>query len=120
VLEGLAFAARDVIDRLRVMKLATDRVLLLGGGARSDVWSQIRADATGLPHQTAAAEDTCPIGAAMIASVAAGIHDDLAAAAAHVPAPRDIAAPARSLDEPYQRYRTLVTQLAALAVAPWR
>jgi sugar (pentulose or hexulose) kinase len=101
------------------MRLDADRVLLLGGGARSRVWTQIRADALGLPHHTTA-DDTCPIGAAMIASVAAGIHKDLAAAAATIAPPVDAAVPQGSLDEPYQRYRRLVTQLAPISLAPWR
>jgi xylulokinase len=111
VLEGLAFAARDVADRLRAMKLATPRVLLLGGGSRSVIWAQIRADVLGLPHDVAATADTCPIGAAMIAAVAAGIHPDLATAAALAPSPARTFEPAASLDEPYARYLRLVDQL---------
>jgi xylulokinase len=111
VLEGLAFAARDVVDRLRAMALPTPRVLLLGGGSRSAIWAQIRADVLGLPHDVAATADTCPIGAAMIAAVAAGIYPDLATAAALAPAPARTFEPAASLDEPYARYLRLVDQL---------
>jgi len=115
ILEGLAFAARDVAERLGAMGLAGDRVLLLGGGSRSAIWSQIRADALGLPHDVAASADTCPIGAAMIAAVAAGLQPDLAAAAALAPSPRASFAPATSLDEPYGRYVRLVEQLVVSA-----
>jgi xylulokinase len=120
VLEGLAFACRDVVDRLHALGLAGDRVVLLGGGARSRVWSQLRADVLGIAHQIAANDHTCPIGAAMIAAVAAGIHVDLAAAAALLPPARDAFTPGTPLEEPYQRYRRLVAQLAPLANAPWR
>jgi xylulokinase len=119
ILEGLAFACRDVVDRLCELVLPADRVLLLGGGARSRVWAQIRADALGVPHEVAAVVDTCPVGAAMIAAVAAGVHRDLAAAAAVVPGPVAASTPATSLDEPYERYRRLVAQLAPLATSPW-
>ena len=123
VLEGLAFAARDVVERLGALGLATERVLLLGGGSRSDVWAQLRADVLGLPHDAAASTDTCPIGAAMIAAVAAGVHPDLAAAAALAPPPARSFAPdprARgAVDAAYRRYRTLVDHLAPLSVAPW-
>lgn len=111
VLEGLAFAARDVVDRLRAMTLPTPRVLLLGGGSRSAIWAQIRADVLGLPHDVAASADTCPIGAAMIAAVAAGMHPDLAGAAALAPPPARTFEPAARLDEPYARYQRLVDQL---------
>ncbi len=119
VLEGLAFACRDVVERLASLGLATERVLLLGGGARSRMWSQLRADVLGIPHQLAPRTDTCPIGAAMIAAVAAGLHRDLAAAAALVPAPTDAFEPGARLDEPYERYRQLVAALAPLATRRW-
>jgi xylulokinase len=88
VLDGLAFAACDVIDRLTTLGIATDDVLLLGGGGRSATWAQIRADATGRPHAIAAHADTCAIGAAMLAAVASGAIPDLAVAAALAPPPQ--------------------------------
>ncbi|MHB1111389.1 MAG: xylulokinase, partial [Devosia sp.] len=49
VLEGTAFAMRDVVDRLDALEVATDRLRLMGGGARSALWCTIRADLTGRP-----------------------------------------------------------------------
>ena len=119
ILEGLAFACRDVVERLAALGLTTDRVVLLGGGARSAVWSQLRADALGITQQIAANPDTCSIGAAMIAAVAVAIHRDLVTAAGVVPRAVDGYSPRERLDEPYQRYRRLVAQLAPLAATPW-
>ena len=124
VLEGLAFAARDVVDRLGALGLPAGRVLLLGGGSRSAVWAQLRADVLGVPHDVAASTDTCPIGAAMIASVAAGIHHNLAAAAALAPPSARTFEPGPAVDvaaadAAYARYRTLVEHLAPLSRAPW-
>jgi sugar (pentulose or hexulose) kinase len=120
VLEGLAFACRDVAERLTSIGLPTDRVLLLGGGSRSDIWAQIRADVLGRPHDVAWSADTCPVGAAMIATVAAGTHQDLAAAAACLPASSRTLVPGRPLDDAYARYQRLVAALGSLAAAPWR
>ncbi|MDQ3300466.1 MAG: FGGY-family carbohydrate kinase, partial [Myxococcota bacterium] len=120
VLEGLAFACRDVVERLASMGLASDRVLVLGGGSRSRVWAQIRADVLGKPHDLAHDPDTCPVGAAMLAAVAAGLHRDLASTAAQIPQPTQTCEPAAErLDEPYARYQRLVAQLAPLAVTRW-
>ncbi len=123
ILEGLAFAARDVVERLAAMGLPAERVLLLGGGSRSAVWAQLRADVLGLPHDVAASADTCPVGAAMMASVAAGVHRDLAAAAALAPPVARSYQPdpdARgAADAAYRRYRTLVEALAPLSASPW-
>lgn len=111
VLEGLAFACRDVAERLGALGLAATEAIVLGGGGRSAVWTQLRADALGLPHRVAARTDTCAIGAAMIAAVAAGIVPDLVAAAALAEPPGAPVLPRASLDAPYARYRALIAQL---------
>jgi sugar (pentulose or hexulose) kinase len=71
----------------------------------------------------AAHTDATPIGAAMIAAVAAGLAPDLAALAGRVPPPVATFAPdpaaAGAAGEAHARYRRLVEQLAPLAEAPW-
>ncbi|CAN5835117.1 xylulokinase [soil metagenome] len=112
VLEGLAFACRDVVERLAVMGLSEDHVVLAGGGAQSSVWTQIRADVLGLPHRVSAITDASPLGAAMIAAVAAGSAPDLVAAAALVPRPREEVLPNPAvtdvMGEAYRRYQRLI------------
>jgi xylulokinase len=108
VLEGLAFACRDVVERLAALGLPAREVIALGGGSRSSTWMQLRADALGRPHHVAARADTCAIGAAMIAAVAVGIVPDLAAAAAFAPSPIATYAPRANLDEAYARYRAVL------------
>ena len=81
VLEGCAFAMRDVLERLLEMGVAIDAIRLLGGGARSALWARIRADLTGLPVELPQIVDTSPLAAAMLAAVAAGVQPSLAAAA---------------------------------------
>ena len=44
VLEGAAFAMRDVRTRLQELGLASGDIVLQGGGAQSALWAQIRAD----------------------------------------------------------------------------
>jgi sugar (pentulose or hexulose) kinase len=116
ILEGLAFACRDVTERLASLGIPTRDVLVLGGGARSNLWMQIRADALGLPHHVAARVDTSAVGAAMIASVAAGLAPDLATSAAFASPPVATFTPQASLDKAYARYQRLVGQLAPLAM----
>ncbi len=81
VLEGCAFAMLDVIARLREMGAPLDAIRLLGGGADSRLWAQIRADCSGLPVELPVVGDTSPVGAAVCAAVAGGIVHDLAACA---------------------------------------
>jgi xylulokinase len=81
VLEGCAFAMRDVFERLRSMEVPVGSILLLGGGAKSQLWAQIRADISGVPVAVPSHLDTSPIGAAMLAAVAANIQPSLEACA---------------------------------------
>jgi xylulokinase len=77
VLEGCAFAMRDVLERLMSMDVPIESILLLGGGAKSSLWAQIRADVSGVPVVVPSRLDTSPVGAAMLAAVAAKIQPDL-------------------------------------------
>jgi xylulokinase len=114
-LEGTAFGLKDVVDRLREMGVAADRVRLLGGGARSRLWAQIRADITGLPVERSAVADSSAVGAALLAAVASGWMGNLTEAAASVSAIADTIAPdgaARAAyDDAYARYRRLFDSL---------
>ncbi len=84
VLEGTAFAMRDVVERLESMGVAAETILLLGGGARSRLWAEIRADVAGRTVHVPRHVDTCPIGAAMLAGMAAGAVSSLAEASASI------------------------------------
>lgn len=119
LLEGLAFGCRDVVDRLRALGLAPTEVVVLGGGARSQIWAQIRADVLGLPHRLASPSHSCALGAAAIALVAAGAYPELAAAARRIPPATTVIQPTASRDAAYRRYRLLADTLAPLAMAPW-
>ena len=52
------------------------RIVATGGGARSAVWLQIKADMLGVPIMTPASPERACLGAAMLASVAAGWRRD--------------------------------------------
>jgi xylulokinase len=118
LLEGCAFAMRDVIDRLAQMGVATQSILLQGGGARSRIWGQIRADLTGLRAYLPQEFDSSPLGAAMLAAVAAGRIADLRQAAALVRGERQPLEPTpahkSAYDEAYGRYRRLFAALKPL------
>jgi xylulokinase len=76
VLEGCAYALRDIVDRLDALGLAGDEVRVVGGGARSALWLQIKADVINRPVRPVLAEEPTALGAAMLAGVAAGAFSD--------------------------------------------
>jgi xylulokinase len=77
VLEGCAYALRDIVDRLAALGLARDEVRVVGGGARSPLWLQIKADVLNRPVRPVLAEEPTAVGAAMLAGVASGMFADL-------------------------------------------
>lgn len=84
VLEGCAFALRDIVDRFRALGLGGDEVRVVGGGARSPLWLQIKADVTGRPMRQVMGDHATSAGAAMLAGVAAGHFRDLEDAAGQI------------------------------------
>lgn len=84
VLEGCSFALRDVVDRIAEIGLGGEELRVVGGGARSRLWLQIKADVTGRPVRAVNGESAASAGAAMLAGVAAGYFSDLHEAAACV------------------------------------
>jgi xylulokinase len=118
LLEGCAFAMRDVLCRLRELSVAVDELLLLGGGARSRLWARIRADSAGFAVRVPARVDTTPVGAAMLAAVAAGLAPTLAACAARLVDDTDEVLPdartAPAYDAAYERYLRLFDSLRPL------
>jgi len=115
VLEGCAFAMRDVVERLREMAVPAGRLLLLGGGAKSRIWARIRADATGIAAEIPVFRDTSPLGAAMCAAVVGGAQENLAACADLVGAIGETVEPdgrARAIyDDAYGTYHRLFDAL---------
>jgi xylulokinase len=83
VLEGCAYALRDVIDRISQMGLPSNDLRVTGGGARSPLWLRIKADVTLRSVRPVMGEGTA-LGAACLAATAAGWFPDLAAATATV------------------------------------
>ena len=67
ILEGCAFAMRDVQLGLERLGLGPETIVALGGGAASDTWLEIRAHVSGLEVAGAEAADSCPLGAAVLA-----------------------------------------------------
>ena len=82
VLEGCAYALRDIVDRFAALGLAGDEIRVVGGGARSALWLQIKADVTNRPVRAVLGECATSAGAAMLAAVADGAFGDLGEAAA--------------------------------------
>ncbi len=118
VLEGCAFAMRDVVERLAALGVDTSTLLLLGGGAKSRVWAQIRADLVQRHAEISSVADSSPVGAGLLAAVAAGAARSLDEAAGRIAPPTTVIAPdpanRQAYDDAYGRYRQLFDSLKPL------
>ena len=83
VLEGVAFGLKDSFTLIDQAGLP-DRfeVRISGGGAKSAIWQQIIADVLAAPLVSVNTTEGGAFGAAILASVAAGIFDDVRSACA--------------------------------------
>jgi xylulokinase len=80
VVEGCVFALRDIVDRLDALGLVDGEIRVVGGGARSALWLQTKADVTGRRVRAIRAEEPTALGAALLAGIAGGIFRDHAEA----------------------------------------
>ena len=117
LLEGSAYALRDVVEAIAAAGLEPERIVCVAGGARSPLVRQMRADATGVPVAWSEDVETTARGAAMLAAAGSGLHESTAAAATamariasevHEPDP----AGAEACAEGHRRYRALFDGLA--------
>lgn len=77
IMEAIAFAVKRNLDALEDMGIEVKEIRSLGGGSRSSVWSQIKADVTQRPVCTMMNEEAGCLGAAMLAGVAIGAYRSL-------------------------------------------
>jgi xylulokinase len=72
LLEGVAYSLKDCYRTIEEMGLVTDEFILIGGGAKSALWSQIICDVFNTPVKCPATCDAS-FGSALLAGIGAGI-----------------------------------------------
>jgi xylulokinase len=109
ILEASAYAIRDITDQMLRMGLPLQEIRTVGGGARSALWRQIKADVTGLPVSITDTVETTALGAGILALAGAGLAGSLSEAidlATHVIEHRDPDPAAHAIyEEYYHLYR---------------
>jgi xylulokinase len=80
ILEGLTFELRINLDLLREGGVSIQELHAVGGGARSPLWLQLKADICQVPLRVPEVTEAACLGAALLAGVAAGIYPDLSTA----------------------------------------
>jgi len=117
VLEGVAFGLRDGFELMKGAGL-TDikQVRVSGGGAKSPLWRQILADVLGVELVTVNTTEGAAYGAALLASVGAGVYPDVDAACRQTVKLTGQTRPSAAVamyNDYYPRYRALYPALAS-------
>jgi xylulokinase len=82
ILEGLTYELRINLDLLRAAGAPIAELHAVGGGARSPLWLQLKADICQIPLRVPEVTDAACLGAALLGGVAAGVYADLPQAVA--------------------------------------
>jgi xylulokinase len=118
ILEGLCFELRANTDLLQAAGVAIAALHAVGGGARSPLWLQLKADICGLPLRVPRVTEAACLGAALLAGTVAGVYSNLVeAVAVTVSYAREVMPEPQSnarYEERYQLYRELYPRLADL------
>jgi xylulokinase len=115
ILEGVAFSLRDSFEIIKGMGVDIGQVRASGGGARSELWRQIQADASGLAQSTINMEEGPALGVALLAGVGTGVWGSVEeacdAAIRVVDTCEPISANAELYDKYYSIYQSLYESL---------
>jgi xylulokinase len=77
ILEGLTFELRVNLDLLRESGIEIKELRAVGGGARSNIWLQLKADICETPLRVPRVTEAACLGAAILASVGTSRHDSI-------------------------------------------
>ena len=119
VYEGVGFAVRHILEVCEQVSSVKAKLLIVcGGGSCSTFWNQIKADILQRPVAAMEVSQTGCLGAAMLASVGAGVYPDLAVANGKMMRLKSALQPnlnnAEKYECAYQQYRALYPALKPL------
>ena len=81
ILEGVAYSLRHVIESFNSLGVETRVIRVGGGGSRSGLWNQIKADVTGNMVQSMGVPEIGCLGAAILAGIGIGVYSSYREAA---------------------------------------
>ena len=115
VMESLGYIVRRNIDTLADMGIQVKTIRSLGGGAKSAVWNQIKADINQISLETVNSVEAASLGAAILAGRAVGIFEDIPSAVASMVRVKDHIQPnpdnKAAYEQGYAMYQKLFREL---------
>lgn len=83
-MEGVAYEMKVNYEALKPSGVRFDCLNATGGGAKSPMFMQIKADVLGMPIRALKTTDAGTVGSAMLTGIATGVFDDLSDAVSHM------------------------------------
>jgi xylulokinase len=118
IMESVAYMLKKNLDLVEQLGVTVEEVRSMGGGARSDLWLQIKADVLQKPIATVEVEETACLGAALTAAVATGFFANLEKGVSQMVRLRETVEPTQDQREVYRqgyaRYLELYDRLAPM------
>ena len=115
VMEGVAFSLRDCVDIFKSTGVDISDMAACGGGAASPLWRSMLADLYGCEVETVSSSEGPALGAAILASVGAGIYPSVEQACDAAVRPDKVCAPdserAAAYENVYALYKKLYPSL---------
>ncbi len=109
ILEAVSCMLKENLDYLPI---ETKEIRIMGGGASSRLWCQIKADMTGKVLKTLVLSETACLGSAILAGKGIGIFDDISAACESIVETSKVYVPSgEDYKEVYERYISLDRKL---------
>ncbi|MBN1299208.1 MAG: hypothetical protein JW997_05930 [Actinobacteria bacterium] len=118
ILESLAYMMKNDIEAAKCMGIKIDRIISMGGGASSDLWSQVKADVCNIRIDVASYTETALLGAAIIACVNLGIYSSYKSAVKLIVKIRKSFKPdalnAKCYEDGFRKYKELYKRLKGM------
>nr|MDO8133560.1 FGGY family carbohydrate kinase [Candidatus Njordarchaeum guaymaensis] len=101
MMEGVAFLLKAIVNVCSGLGIPVKEIRSAGGGAKSRIWRQIKADVLGQPI-IVPEDPSSTLGVAMLASIGAGTHRDIFEAAKNMVRISDVTKPDLSRTRTYE------------------
>lgn len=111
LMEGISFEMRYNLECLRDSGIEVEKLRAVGGGAKSDLWLQIKADIMDIEIETLHISEAGTLGTVILAGVASGAYASHAEAVGKLVRPGKVFTPnetnKKKYDESYQCYKKI-------------
>lgn len=117
-MEGVVYEMRLNYEALSGSGIRFTRLNTTGGGAKSKLWMQMKADVLNLPITALKTVDAGTVGSAMLTGIAVGLFSDLSDAASHMVQERETYYPREEMHKKYmviyERYKAVYSAVRPL------